>query len=869
MNTDQHRFSTQTISPLKPSAEFAKTPATFFEARRHPCSSAFIHGFILLCLGLFVTAAARAQSVHWETGDDPSDVQLIFQDCSPEGEPKLPNLDAGATLAYVGRSEQTSIVNFSMTRSTILTYRARSSRSGPIHIPSFTVQTNKGALRVPAFTGGATRSAADANVSSSLDPGSTTVWAGEVFPLTYVLDVARRSFNQLGTNIEWNPAPLVVEEWSKFEPSETLSNGEARLHITSRTRAYAKTPGPITLNAANQLVNLQSGSIGFGLFQTPRIEQLSVTSNQPSLVVRPLPSAPAGFSGAVGQFKLTSKVVPTNAAVGEPVTWTLELSGTGNWPDIAGLPQREVSKDFSVVQPQAKRTPAEGKLFDVTLSEDVVLVPTHAGSYTLGPVNFVYFDPAEGSYKTISTPRTAITISAPVAAPNAGAAPSPRESATKAEPPPPDLDQAKIENLKSKIPALPSGLPRDPLAGSDVAPLPLSHRSVLPWATAPFAAVLILWVVLAFRQARKTDPLRPRREARARLAATLAKLKSAPPSALSSQLLLRWQHDAAILWHLHHAAPPATALADPAWSRLWSEADAALYSAGAPLPPDWIARAQAALAAKTLPSLSPLRLFLPQNLFPFVALFAVALLPFASAAETPARAGNAAAAYAKADFATAERLWRESLAAHPTDSVARHNLALALAQQDRFGEAAAHAAAAFVQNPPETAIRWTFLFTSEKAGAVPSPLAGFITPGPLQSLARHASPSQWQRLLIAAAFGVALAIAVLLFNAYGPRRLLVRRLAAVFFAICVLLGGTAAASVHAYGLAADVRAVVTWRAGTLRSIPTEADNTQKTTTLPAGSVALADKTFLGWVRLSFENGQTGWVRQEEIIGFWR
>jgi hypothetical protein len=62
---------------------------------------------------------------------------------------------------------------------------------------------------------------------------------------------------------------------------------------------------------------------------------------------------------------------------------------------------------------------------------------------------------------------------------------------------------------------------------------------------------------------------------------------------------------------------------------------------------------------------------------------------------------------------------------------------------------------------------------------------------------------------------------------------------------------------------------VTWRAGTLRSIPTEADASQKTTPLPAGSAALADKTYLGWVRLRFPEGPTGWVRQEEIVGLWR
>ena len=314
----------------------------------------------------------------------------------------------------------------------MLTYRARAQRSGPIQLPAFTVETNKGTLRVAAFNGGAARSAADANIVSRLEPGATSVWAGEVFPITYVLDVARRSFNQLGTAIEWNPAPLVIEEWSKFEPSEEVVGGESRLHISSSTRAYAKTPAPLVLNAANQLVNIQSGSVGFGLFQTPRIEQLSVTSNRPAMVVRPLPTpAPAKFNNAVGKFKLTSRIVPTEAAVGEPVTWTLELAGTGNWPDIAGLPSRQVSNDFNVVQPQAKRTPAGGKLFDAVLSEDVVLVPTRAGSYTLGPVEFVYFDPASGEYKTASTPRTTITITpAPVPA-SSGAPTTPPAASDK------------------------------------------------------------------------------------------------------------------------------------------------------------------------------------------------------------------------------------------------------------------------------------------------------------------------------------------------------------------------------------------------------------------------------------------------------
>jgi len=69
----------------------------------------------------------------------------------------------------------------------------------------------------------------------------------------------------------------------------------------------------------------------------------------------------------------------------------------------------------------------------------------------------------------------------------------------------------------------------------------------------------------------------------------------------------------------------------------------------------------------------------------------------------------------------------------------------------------------------------------------------------------------------------------------------------------------------------DARAAIVWRATTLRSIPTEADTTQKTTSLSAGTVAVIDRTFLSdrWARLSFSNGQTGWVRQEDLVRLWQ
>jgi hypothetical protein len=186
-------------------------------------------------------------------------------------------------------------------------------------------------------------------------------------------------------------------------------------------------------------------------------------------------------------------------------------------------------------------------------------------------------------------------------------------------------------------------------------------------------------------------------------------------------LLLEWQHDAAVLWSIAHAAPRPRALADETWRTLWREADQALYGARFVLPADWAARAQTALSAKRLPGFQPLRLFLPRNLLPFAAALVLASLAVAPALQAAAVASKSdpLTAYRAADFATAEKGWRARIAQVPTDWIARHNLALALSQQERATEALGQATAAFVQQPDNASVRWHFALAAQKAGVAP------------------------------------------------------------------------------------------------------------------------------------------------------
>jgi tetratricopeptide (TPR) repeat protein len=888
--------------------------------------------FLLSLLLALPAAVAFAERVYWEPGagslafNQVSPLQLVFENCAPEGEPKLPAV-TGLELQFTGTGSTFAMENMSVTRRHIRNFAARPTRRPEVRIPAFDVETDKGIQHVAAATfaiGNATvgQSAIplDTAAIARLSPAEGAYWAGEVFPVSYTLDLARRFRPRPPGPVVWKPVPLSVEDWGQPEQFESTSGGEPRIGLNYKSRGYIATPGSYKIPAATQEVVLvvDSNSNLFAFpFSSPEMLQHTVTSNEPALTIRPLPDgAPTDFGGAVGRFALTSKVVPTTVAVGEPVTWTLELGGTGNWPDLHGLPAREVSKDFKILQPQPKRTPAEGKLFEATLTEDIVLIPTKPGTYTLGPVSYSFFDPRSGTYKTVETARVTVVITPPGAAEPgnrllftpASTVPSPQTAATTA---------AHAPQLSAPA-AAPAAIPRDPLSGAGWGLVPLRD---LPWYLGLLASVAWLapaWLIFAALRSQRTDPRRASREARERLGQSLADLRSTADAASRVRALQAWQRDTATLLGIVHAAPNPSILADRAripdpklpggtdsrrWAELWAEADRALYGENHALPEKWVGRAEAALDATPVPRWRLFSLFEPRNLLPWIAgpeggarnqgtgkLFAAIILlvllcglrhPLSAATAEESRTQDAAArptnyyssplaAYGAGDFSAAEQSWRAVIARKPTDWVARHNLGLALSQQGHWPEAAAQWTSAFLLNPRNESVRWHLVLGYERAEYTPPGLGEFVQASGPHLLARLASPAEWQWLLVVAGLLLTVGLLLFLLRAYrGAINGWTRPAAFTAIGAAGLLLLCAITALYFYGTAADPRAAIAWHQVLLRSIPTEADTQQKTSSLPAGSLGIVDKDFLGWVRLAFPNGQTGWVRQEDIVWLYR
>jgi hypothetical protein len=117
------------------------------------------------------------------------------------------------------------------------------------------------------------------------------------------------------------------------------------------------------------------------------------------------------------------------------------------------------------------------------------------------------------------------------------------------------------------------------------------------------------------------------------------------------------------------------------------------------------------------------------------------------------------------------------------------------------------------------------------------------------------------------AWTIAFALGLFLLHGYRNVRWL-RPTAAALSALGLVAAAAGVAGALRYADLGSADAAITWRPTTLRSVPTEAATSQKATPLAAGSVARVTKPFLGWRRLEFTSGQTGWVQASDLIPLW-
>ena len=127
----------------------------------------------------------------------------------------------------------------------------------------------------------------------------------------------------------------------------------------------------------------------------------NLISNTVIIDVKPLPSnKPYKFSGAVGKFKLAASVDNSNVKTNDAINLKVKISGSGNVKYINPL-NIEFPTDFDVYDPKvndnikySEKGAIGSKVFEY------LMIPRHAGEFTIPAFSFSYFDTETDQYKT-------------------------------------------------------------------------------------------------------------------------------------------------------------------------------------------------------------------------------------------------------------------------------------------------------------------------------------------------------------------------------------------------------------------------------------------------------------------------------------
>ncbi|MBU8893840.1 MAG: BatD family protein [Bacteroidales bacterium] len=130
-------------------------------------------------------------------------------------------------------------------------------------------------------------------------------------------------------------------------------------------------------------------------------EGRKVISNSVVINVSELPdNKPYNFSGAVGKLQFSATVDNLKVKTNDAVTLRVKIAGNGNLKYI-NPPKIEFPSDFDVYDPKVSdniKYTEGGAVGNKTF--EYLMIPRHAGNFTIPAFNFSYFDTETDQYKT-------------------------------------------------------------------------------------------------------------------------------------------------------------------------------------------------------------------------------------------------------------------------------------------------------------------------------------------------------------------------------------------------------------------------------------------------------------------------------------
>jgi len=402
----------------------------------------------IIALAGAVAAAAPAVTAQLDRTDIAlgDSAQLTITASGSRADSISPPVVPGLEFDAFGQSSQFESINGINTSTTSITYQVTPQRVGDFTIPALSDGSQPLVLHVQSGNGGSSvtsghnsgapslpppvmSGASDTDTHASADGAAFArlvlpkheLYVGETVPVEIQVGLRSGMVAQLDGLPTLNGDAFTLNKLSsKPEQTQEMIGDTPYTVLTWHSVLAAVKPGdfpltvemPLTvqIRTAPQRTQLPEGMLGGSMLNDPFFQsffggsttekQIKVASASGALTVLALPAAgrPAGFSGAVGKFAVSSELSAAASTAGDPLTLRLKITGTGNFDRVSSSMLGEVN-GWKTYQPTAKFTPADSAGYSGEKAFEQAVIPMQSGRQTVPLLAFSFFNPDTRRYE--------------------------------------------------------------------------------------------------------------------------------------------------------------------------------------------------------------------------------------------------------------------------------------------------------------------------------------------------------------------------------------------------------------------------------------------------------------------------------------
>ncbi len=339
--------------------------------------------------------------------------------------PALPSMPFTNLGVSESSSSSISIINGKMNSNTtkLFNYTLRTTKVGTATIPAIKVGSfMTSPLTINVVKGATSQSRSNRNQNQNYtqkdyssnnkvntfivaEVSKTSVYQGETIVVNYRLYTQNNI-----VNAAFGPEPEYRNFWKEdlftaknLSFQRTTYQGKPYNTLLMRTISLSPTKTG-TLTVPVLTVNAQISVPSRSFFSFDRTEEIVVSGNPVSVHVKELPACDKdSFKGAVGKFDISGRIGTDNLKTGDSFTYTLTLSGQGNFNQILS-PTFPSLPNFRSMDPEISTPNGRQKTFKY------LVFAQEEGDVILPGIEFTYFDPGNGKFVTKTTESFKISV---------------------------------------------------------------------------------------------------------------------------------------------------------------------------------------------------------------------------------------------------------------------------------------------------------------------------------------------------------------------------------------------------------------------------------------------------------------------------